>query len=130
MTGIRVDMTVFPGKIKWGEAVSGIARLTQSVAINYRTNLGSDVISARGNALHETVRDGGMYDAMNAQHALNFAVIATSDWVRAEPTTVPAETLGSFSATNAGTASRRLAVDLRVTNALGESAVMPVRIQQ
>ena len=129
MTGIKVDMTVFPCRIQWDRAVAGIDRLTQSVAVNYRTDAGSDIID-RGNDLSATVRAGGMYDAMNAQHALNFATITTIDYIRKTPQSDPKEALGTFSATIAGSSNRRLAVDLRVTNAAGESISMPVRIQQ
>lgn len=131
MTGIAIDMTVFPCRIVWDKAVTGVTRLTQNVASNYRTELGSDAVVARGNSLQEVVRTNGMYDSLNAQHALNFATIDTSSFVRTvETSDDPAETLGQFRATVAGSTGRRLQVDLTVTNSLGQTAVMPVRITQ
>ena len=130
MTGIGFNMITYPCSIQWGTAVSGITRLTQNVASNYRTNAGSDIVVARGNDLAETVRSGGIYDAMSAQHALNFAVLTTAADVAAYPVSDPSETLASFAATVAGSSNLRLHVDLKITNAAGETVTMPVRIQQ
>ena len=129
MTGIRINFAQYPCHIDWSTVVSGVNRVTQNVATQYRTERGSDIMVDRGNDLAATVRSGGMYDHVNAQHALNFAVIETCDAVRALETSIDlTETLGTFSATIVGSSGRRLAVDLKVTNGAGVVASMPVQL--
>lgn len=124
MTGIGISFRSYPARIDWGKAVSGIDRLTQNVVTNYRTNYGSDWAVARGNDLASDVRSGGLYDAQSAQHSLNFAVLDTTDFVRSVEPQNGAEALDTFSAAMAGSSGRRLAVDLTVTNKLGERVTM------
>ena len=120
MKGIAIDMTSFPCRILWDTDVTGVSRLTQNVATTYCTDVGSDIVVARGNELSDTMKSGGMFDATAAQHAVNFAVLDTVDFLRTLPESTPEETLGAFSARIVGKTNNRLAVNLFVTNAAGE----------
>lgn len=69
--------------IDWSSTVTGIHNVKQKLINNMMTDRGTDeVVPARGTSLLRSVTGGGVYDLRSAQHALNFAALASKRTVR------------------------------------------------
>lgn len=123
MKGFRINMDGFSGvSINWSGLVSGADNLTQKLAVNMLTDVGSDAIDpARGTSLLRRVTNGRVYDLQTAQHELNFAALSAKSYVRAnEDSAWPAaDKVGSFRVALEGVEDGRLVTSLIVTAADG-----------
>lgn len=111
-------------EIDWSDTASGIDLVSQKLINNMMTDLGTDeIVPSRGTRLLKSVTGGGVYDLRSAQHALNFAALASKRTVRAyEPdTALPADKVADFSVLLDGVVDRKLVTKLVITTEDGSS---------
>jgi hypothetical protein len=110
--------------IDWSATVSGIDLVSQKLINNMMTDLGTDeIVPSRGTRLLRTVTGGGVYDLRSAQHALNFAALASKRTVRAfEPAAAAAaDKVADFSVLLDGVVEQKLVTKLVITTEDGAS---------
>lgn len=108
--------------IDWSATVSGIDLVKQKLINNMMTDLGTDeIVPTRGTRLLESVTGGGVFDLRSAQHALNFAALASKRIVRNyEPASAPpSDRVSDFSVLLDGVVDRKLVTSLAISTADG-----------
>ena len=108
--------------IDWSSAVTGIELMKQKLVNHLLTDIGTDdVVPTRGTTVLRDAVGGGIYDFRSAQHALNFATLASRLAVKAaEPSDLDAsERVSDFTAVIDGIRDGQLVTRLTVVAADG-----------
>ena len=110
--------------VVWSASVSGIHNVKQKLINNMMTDIGTDeIVPTRGTKLLRAVTGGGVYDLRSAQHALNFAALASKRTVRTYESTScpPSERVADFSVLLEGVVDRKVVTKLTLSATDGSS---------